>query len=212
MDGVCDYVSAGTDPDGECTGQHPGAPAGSTDAFCSAGACDFSCLGDYYDVNGQVDDGCECLDTEQYAPLNEACWVGIMHNCDHTAFAVEGKLPYDSKHTGPFEEWYYFDFQDHSHCVTEFFLLFRSPSGTSLRVSLYEGATERQTAVSSGDVVKLSDGGLTDGGEYHIRVQWVSGSSCDQYEMQAGDGCCSDDCNITTCILFGGCGTSCPQF
>jgi hypothetical protein len=210
MDGVCDYVSAGTDPDGECTGQHPGAPGGSTHPFCSAGACDFSCLGDYYDVNGQVADGCECLDTEQYPSSGEALYLGTMDDCDGVDFTVEGKLPHDSRPVGSFEEWYRLQFDDKATCDAEFYLLFSSPSGTSLQVSLYEGATARQTAVSSGDVVKLSDGALTDG-YYNIRVQWVSGSSCDQYRMKVGDGCCSDDCNSVACFFSGGCGSGCPS-
>jgi hypothetical protein len=194
----------------DCTDLHTGAPLGSTSPFCQGGSCDYSCLGDYYDVNGLADDGCECLDTETYPTQAAAYALGTVDDCDGVDFWVSGKLPHDSKHTGTYEEWYSFTFGGSLGCTTEWYLLFKSPSGTSMQVSLFKGTTLREFAVSTnGAVVKLSDGDLTDG-TYNIRVKWLSGDSCGEYAMVMGDGCCSEDCSWVACGFQ--CGVDCPNF
>ena len=194
----------------DCSDNHPDAPSGSTMPTCQNSWCRYYCLGDYYDVNGDRTDGCECLDTEVY-PQSNPNSLGVVTDCDDVFFTVQGKLPLDATHYLT-EDWYRFTFQDDVACDTEFYLLFKSAPDTTSRASLFEEGvtTPLEVVESSNDVVKISRDTLTDGRDYLVKLElYVPYPSCDSYTMVIGDGCCSDACNAISCTS--GCGVDCPQ-
>jgi hypothetical protein len=140
-----------------------------------------------------------------------------MNDADGLYFDKTGKLPHDSKHSSTYEEWYAFDYEDLGVHNIEFYLLFKSPPGTTMKLSLYkDGDTNPLFEItSSNSIEKISDGGDTiSGGRYLIRIQWISGNSCDVYKLKIGDGCCSNDCACgwsILCFCYTKCNTGCPS-
>ena len=175
---------------------------------CSSGNCIISsCSYRYYDVNSNYADGCECYDTEVYGS-SSAYYLGSMDDCDtQVDFSRYGKVPT----TGAPDDWYRFYYDNTGGCNDEFYLLFRSPSGMSMRVYLYasDQSTLLRSGTSSGGAVKLSHGNLGSG-YYFVRVQRQSGSSCSQYHFITGDGCCSAECN-TGLFACSSCNSGCPS-
>ena len=190
----------------DCSARHPSAPPDSTEPACEGGTCTYACLGSYFDVNGSAEDGCECLDTESYAEEAPSD-LGVADDCDGVFFVVTGKLPHDARHAGPFEDWYSFRYTTSPMCDIEFYLLFRSPAGTRMRVTLLgEGDLVLGEIISEGDTVKISEGSLSETVVYRVLVAWLEGESCEEYKLTIGDGCCSAECSFSC----GTCNTGCP--
>jgi hypothetical protein len=190
----------------DCAAKHPSAPLDSTDPACESGTCTYGCLGSFFDANGSADDGCECLDTENFTEADPSD-LGVANDCDGVFFIVTGKLPHDARHAGPFEEWYSFRYTTSATCDIELYLLFRSPAGTRMGVTLLgEGDLVLGEIISEGDTVKISEGSLSETIVYRVRVAWLEGESCEPYRLTIGDGCCSAECSFSC----GTCNTDCP--
>jgi len=188
----------------DCAALHPSAPLDSTEPACEGGTCAYACLGSYFDVNGSAEDGCECLDTESHTEAAPSD-LGVASDCDGIFFVVTGKLPHDGRHAGPFEEWYSFQYTTSVMCNIELYLLFRSPPGTRMRVTLFgEGDLVLGETISDGETVKISEGDIEETIVYRVLVAWLEGESCEPYKLTLGDGCCSAECACTTC------NTDCP--
>lgn len=80
-----------------CGDRCPGQSSANTKAVCKSGGCDIECLDEYYDVNGDPNDGCESVDD---LPIHNSESVakdlGGYDDCDDS-YTVEAFFPSDDR-------------------------------------------------------------------------------------------------------------------
>ena len=111
----------------KCGDECPGKGVKDTIRVCEKGACDIQCVGENYDVDGQITNGCEVADD---TPVHENVYVarsmGKVDDCAKTK-TVTALMPSDGrKHTSAptlrpngREDWFQMHITDTTWCITE---------------------------------------------------------------------------------------------
>ena len=145
VDSYPPLLDSGLDPDGppptpdaacplgtvdhcsKCGDVCPGKDVKNTVRVCEKSACDIQCQGEYYDVDGQISNGCEFTDD---TPVHENKYVavdmGSVDDCAKTK-TTSAVMPSDGrKHTSAptsrpngREDWFKLHITDTTWCVTE---------------------------------------------------------------------------------------------
>jgi len=181
-----------------CGDRCPGADTPTTARICrTGGICDIECKDEYYDVNGDAQDGCELADD---LPIhdgpNATKNLGSVEDCDNAQTAA-ARIPSDDRNhqKAPTErklgraDWFSLHIADKSFCIMEVdvtFNLAKLPSAATFRLTVnylcdnHANTTPVTRTVKGGTSTTLSaDTGCTsmsdDSGKVQIGIERLSG-------------------------------------
>ncbi len=168
---------------GSCGNTCPGEGIPGTTRTCNNGQCGLQCLNaqgdgftDFYDANGDLKDGCECVD-DTIAPhsIEDTVSLGVLTSCDFKRQITGLKIPVDVV-TGPAPaDYYQFNYDNVWNCLEELGVELEVKSSSlphELCVSSANNTDEstwKCITVNPGETKTLDDVYDNDG-VYYIRV------------------------------------------
>lgn len=131
-----------------CDESCPGVDNAGSERICEKGQCTWTCKGEYYDVNGDISDGCEVQDDiPVHEKSQDAHLIAKVEDCDDLQ-SISAKMPSDdgdhaeapaSRKKGR-ADWFTLEIADKAFCQVEADITFdfsQFPASTEFHVKAY---------------------------------------------------------------------------